>query len=153
MNSSWGGEGIILKQQVNVGVAVALEDGLIVPVIPRADERSRVGLARAIADLTSRARAGRLAPADVQGGTFTVNNVGVFGSIISTPIIPQPQAAILSAHAITRRPVVVADDAIAIRSMMYLALSFDHRIVDGMTACRFVERIREQLEGMALDGD
>ena len=153
MNSSWGGEGIILKKQINVGVAVALEAGLIVPVIQRADEKSRVGLARAVADLTGRARAGRLTPADVQGGTFTVNNIGVFGSIISTPIIPQPQAAILSAHAITRRPVVVADDAIAIRSMMYLALSFDHRIVDGMTACRFVERVRERLEGMALDAD
>jgi 2-oxoglutarate dehydrogenase complex dihydrolipoamide succinyltransferase (E2) component len=153
MNSSWGGDGIILKRQINIGVAVALEDGLIVPVIQRADEKSRVGLARAIADLTARARAGRLTSADVQGGAFTVNNVGVFGSIISTPIIPQPQAAILSTHAIIRRPVVVAGDAIAIRSMMYLALSFDHRIVDGMTACRFVQRVCERLEGMALDAD
>ena len=146
MNSSWGGDTIILKKQINIGVAVALEQGLIVPVIHRADEKSQVGLARAVADLGQRARANQLRPADVQGGTFTVNNVGVFGSIISTPIINQPQAAILSAHAITRRVVALPDDAIAVRSMMYLSLSFDHRIVDGMTACRFVQRVCAYLE-------
>ncbi len=146
MNSSWGGDTIILKKQINIGVAVALEQGLIVPVIHRADEKSQVGLARAVADLGQRARANQLRPTDVQGGTFTVNNVGVFGSIISTPIINQPQAGILSAHAITRRVVALPDDAIAVRSMMYLSLSFDHRIVDGMTACRFAQRVCAHLE-------
>jgi 2-oxoisovalerate dehydrogenase E2 component (dihydrolipoyl transacylase) len=153
LNATWGGDAIILKRAINIGVAIGLDDGLVVPVIHQADGLSLVGLARAVADLSRRARAGQLTPADMQGGTFTVNNVGVFGSIVSTPIIHQPQAGILSAHAITKRVVVLPDDALAVRSMMYLALAFDHRVTDGMTACRFVERIRGRLEGAALPPD
>ena len=145
MNASWVDNKIILKQQINIGVAVALEDGLIVPVIRNADERSIAGLAKAINDLSTRARSNKLAVADVQGGTFTVNNTGTLGSIVSVPIIVQPQAAILAMEAIVKRPVVI-DDAIAIRSMMYLCLSFDHRIVDGLTASRFLQRIKTWLE-------
>lgn len=145
MNASWVDNKIILKKQINIGVAVALEDGLIVPVIRNADERSIAGLAKAINDLSTRARSNKLAVADVQGGTFTVNNTGTLGSIVSVPIIVQPQAAILAMEAIVKRPVVI-DDAIAIRSMMYLCLSFDHRIVDGLTASRFLQRIKTWLE-------
>lgn len=145
MNASWVDDKIILKKQINIGVAVALEDGLIVPVIRNADERSIAGLAKAINDLSTRARSNKLAVADVQGGTFTVNNTGTLGSIVSVPIIVQPQAAILAMEAIVKRPVVI-DDAIAIRSMMYLCLSFDHRIVDGLTASRFLQRIKTWLE-------
>lgn len=146
MNSSWGEDKIILRRQINIGMAVAVDDGLVVPVIHNADEKSIAGLAKAVNDLTIRARAGKLTLNDVQGGTFTVNNVGTFGSIVSVPIINQPQAAILSMEAVTKRPVVV-EDAIAIRSMMYLCLSFDHRIVDGYTAGKFVQRIKQWLEG------
>lgn len=149
LNASWGGEGIILKKAINIGIAVGLEDGLLVPVIHRADERSLVGIARAVADLAARARAGRLTVAELQGGTFTVNNTGAFGSIASTPVINQPQAAILSMEAIVKRPVVV-DDAIAIRSMMNLCLTFDHRIVDGLMAGRFNQMIKQRLEQFTL---
>jgi 2-oxoisovalerate dehydrogenase E2 component (dihydrolipoyl transacylase) len=136
---------IILKRQINIGIAVGLDDGLLVPVIHRADERSLVGLARAAADLAARARAGRLRLDELQGGTFTVNNTGVFGSIVSTPVINQPQAAILSMEAIVKRPVVI-DDAIAIRSIMNICLSFDHRIVDGLMAGRFNQHVKRYLE-------
>jgi pyruvate/2-oxoglutarate dehydrogenase complex dihydrolipoamide acyltransferase (E2) component len=149
MNSSWGEDKIILKRRINVGVAVGLEDGIVVPVIHDADEKSIVGLARAIDDLVQRARTNRLALQDMQGGTFTVNNVGVFGVVTSTPVINQPQAAILAMNAIVKRPVVV-DDAIAIRAMMNLGLSFDHRIVDGLTAGRFLERVVQNMRGLDL---
>lgn len=149
LNAAWGGDAIILKRQINIGIAVGLEDGLLVPVIHRADERSLVGLARAAADLAERARAGRLRVDELQGGTFTVNNTGVFGSIVSTPVINQPQAAILSMEAIVKRPVVI-DDAIAIRSMMNICLSFDHRIVDGLMAGRFNQRVKQYLEHCPL---
>ena len=145
MNSSWGDDKIILKRRINIGVAVALEDGLVVPVIHDADEKSVVGLARAVADLAGRARANKLALADMQGGTFTVNNVGVFGAVMSTPVINQPQAAILAMNAIVKRPVVV-DDAIAIRSMMNLCMSFDHRIVDGLSSGRFMQRVVQHIK-------
>jgi pyruvate/2-oxoglutarate dehydrogenase complex dihydrolipoamide acyltransferase (E2) component len=149
MNSSWGEDKIILKRRVNVGVAVGLEDGIVVPVIHDADEKSLVGLARTIDDLVQRARTNRLTLQDMQGGTFTVNNVGVFGVVASTPVINQPQAAILAMNAIVKRPVVV-DDAIAIRAMMNLCLSFDHRIVDGLTAGRFLERVVQNIRGLDL---
>jgi pyruvate/2-oxoglutarate dehydrogenase complex dihydrolipoamide acyltransferase (E2) component len=149
MNSSWGEDKIILKRRINVGVAVGLEDGIVVPVIHDADEKSIVGLARAIDDLVQRARTNRLTLQDMQGGTFTVNNVGVFGVVTSTPVINQPQAAILAMNAIVKRPVVV-DDAIAIRAMMNLCLSFDHRIVDGLTAGRFLERVVQNIRGLDL---
>jgi pyruvate/2-oxoglutarate dehydrogenase complex dihydrolipoamide acyltransferase (E2) component len=151
MNSSWGEDKIILKKRINMGIAVSLEQGLIVPVVHGADEKNLLGLARAIADLAERARAGRLSMHDVQGGTFTVNNVGVFGSVLSVAVINQPQAAILSMQAIARRVVVLPDDALAVRSMMYLSLSFDHRVVDGMTAGRFVQSIQRRLESMDPD--
>jgi 2-oxoisovalerate dehydrogenase E2 component (dihydrolipoyl transacylase) len=147
MNSSWDEDKIILKRRINVGVAVGLEEGIVVPVIHDADEKSIVGLARAVDDLVQRARANRLTLPDVQGGTFTVNNVGVFGVVSSTPVINQPQAAILAMNAIVKRPVVV-DDAIAIRAMMNLCLSFDHRIVDGLTAGRFLERVVHNIQAL-----
>ena len=149
MNSSWGEDKIILKRRINVGVAVGLEDGIVVPVIHDADEKSIVGLARAIDDLVQRARTNRLTLQDMQGGTFTVNNVGVFGVVTSTPVINQPQAAILAMNAMVKRPVVV-DDAIAIRAMMNLSLSFDHRIVDGLTAGRFLECVVQNIRGLDL---
>ncbi len=147
LNAVWAEDKIILKKRINVGIAVALEDGLIVPVIKDADQKSIAGLARAIADLTERARAGRLTLEDVQGGTFTVNNTGALGSVISRPIINEPQVAILTSEAIVRRPVVV-DDAIAIRSMMFLCLSFDHRVIDGLTASRFLQAVKRRLEAI-----
>ncbi len=141
LNASWGDDRIILKRRINLGLAVGLDDGLVVPVVRDADEKSVVGLARAVADLSARARANRLTLQDIQGGTFTVNNTGVFGAIVTTPVINQPQAAILAMNAIVKRPVVIEDDAIAVRSIMTLSLSFDHRIVDGLTAGRFMQRV------------
>jgi 2-oxoisovalerate dehydrogenase E2 component (dihydrolipoyl transacylase) len=153
LNSTWGEDRIVLKRTIDVGIAVGLDDGIIVPVIRRADEKSLTGLAREVADLTSRARAGRLSVGEVQGGTFTLNNTGAFGSIASQPIINQPQAAILNMEAIVKRPVVVTDptgagdDSIAIRSMMNLSMSFDHRILDGYTAGKFLQGVKRRLEG------
>lgn len=150
VNAVWDEDRIIRRKAINIGVAVGMEDGLIVPVIRNADEKSLVGLARAVNDLASRARANRLSVDEVQGGTFTVNNPGTFGTILSTPIIVQPQAAILSTEAIVKRPVVV-DDAIAIRSMMTLSLSLDHRILDGLIAARFLASVKKALE--AIDAE
>ncbi len=151
LNSVWDGDRIVLRKQINVGIAVDLEEGaLIVPVIRNADELNTVGLARRIDDLVRRARARRLGPDDVSGGTFTVNNPGSLGSVASTPIINHPQAAILQAEAIVKRPVVV-DDAIAIRSMMNLEVSFDHRILDGGVALRFLNAVKRRLEGYGLE--
>jgi pyruvate/2-oxoglutarate dehydrogenase complex dihydrolipoamide acyltransferase (E2) component len=146
LNSSWVDDKIVLRKAINIGVAISIEAGLIVPVIKDADQKSIAGLAKALNDLVARARANRLTLPDVQGATFTVNNVGTFGSLISVPIINQPQAAILSMASVNKRPVVI-DDSIAIRSMMYISLSFDHRIVDGETAGRFMQRVRQWLEG------
>lgn len=145
LNSSWSDDGIILKRRINIGIAVGLDDGLIVPVIHDADERNTVGLARAVADLSARARAGRLTRQDIEGGTFTANNTGVFGAVMTTPVINQPQAAILAMNAIVKKPVVIEDDAIAVRSIMTLSLSFDHRIVDGLTAGRFNQRVAQNI--------
>jgi 2-oxoisovalerate dehydrogenase E2 component (dihydrolipoyl transacylase) len=145
LNSVWDGDRIILRKRINVGVAVDLEDALIVPVITDADELNILGLARKIDDLVRRARARNLGTEDVSGGTFTVNNPGSLGSVVSTPIINHPQAAILSAEAIVKRPVVV-DDAIAVRSMMYLDVSFDHRVLDGGAALKFLNAVKRRLE-------
>jgi 2-oxoisovalerate dehydrogenase E2 component (dihydrolipoyl transacylase) len=145
LNSVWDGDRIILRKRINVGVAVDLEDALIVPVVPDADELNIVGLARRIDEVVRRARAGQLGTEDVSGGTFTVNNPGSLGSVVSTPIINYPQAAILSAEAIVKRPVVV-DDAIAIRSMMNLEVSFDHRVLDGGAALKFLNAVKGRLE-------
>jgi 2-oxoisovalerate dehydrogenase E2 component (dihydrolipoyl transacylase) len=145
LNSVWDGDRIILRKRVNIGVAVDLEDALIVPVIPDADELNITGLTRRIDDLVKRARAGELDTKDISGGTFTVNNPGSLGSVVSTPIINHPQAAILSAEAIVKRPVVL-DDAIAIRSMMNLEVSFDHRVLDGGAALRFLGAVKSRLQ-------
>jgi 2-oxoisovalerate dehydrogenase E2 component (dihydrolipoyl transacylase) len=145
LNSVWDGDRIILRKRINVGVAVDLEDALIVPVIADADELNLLGLARKIDDLVRRARARNLGTADVSGGTFTVNNPGSLGSVVSTPIINHPQAAILSAEAIVKRPVVI-DDAIAVRSMMNLEVSFDHRVLDGGAALKFLNAVKSRLE-------
>jgi len=145
VNSSVEGTNIIYKRDVNVGIAVALETGLIVPVIKRADEKNFLGIARAVQDLAERARSKRLSVEDVQGGTFTVTNPGVFGGLFGLPIINQPQVAILAVGTIEKRP-VVRDDAIAIRAMAYLALSYDHRVIDGAVAEKFLSRIKQFLE-------
>jgi 2-oxoglutarate dehydrogenase E2 component (dihydrolipoamide succinyltransferase) len=145
INSSVDGTNIIYKRDVNVGIAVALETGLIVPVIKRADEKNFLGVARAVQDLAERARTKRLSVDDVQGGTFTITNPGSFGGLFGLPIINQPQVAILGVGAIEKRP-VVRDDAIAIRSMAYLSLSYDHRVVDGAVAEKFLGRIKQMLE-------
>lgn len=146
VNSSWSDEGVILRGAVNIGVGIALDDGLIVPVIHNADQLSLAGIARALDDLTSRARAGRLTLDDIQGGTFTITNPGVFGSIWSMPIVVPGQAAILATDAIVKRA-VVRDDAIAIRPMMHLGLSFDHRIFDGAASMRFLNALKGWFEG------
>jgi 2-oxoglutarate dehydrogenase E2 component (dihydrolipoamide succinyltransferase) len=145
LNSSVEGDAIAFKKDVNLGVAVALDWGLIVPVIRNADEKNLLGLAKAVNDLADRARGKKLKVDEVQGGTFTVTNPGVFGGLFGTPIINQPQVAILGIGTIEKRP-VVRDDAIAIRTMAYFALSFDHRIVDGADADRFMAHIKKGLQ-------
>jgi pyruvate/2-oxoglutarate dehydrogenase complex dihydrolipoamide acyltransferase (E2) component len=146
VNSTWSEEGIILRRAINLGIGIALEDGLIVAVIKQADQKSLVGIARDLDALGKKARDGKLGLDDVQGGTFTITNPGVFGSIWSMPIVLPGQAAILATDAIVRRP-VVRDDAIAIRSIMHLGLSFDHRIFDGAVADQFLNHIKARLEG------
>lgn len=149
-NAAWGDDHIILKRRLNIGLAVAAPTGLVVPVIPDADRLSLSGLAHAVADLTRRARQGQLTLADVQGGTFTLNNTGALGSTVSQPIINHPQAAILTTEAIQKRPVAI-NDAIAIRSMMNLCLSFDHRINDGAEAGAFIQAVKTRLEALNPD--
>jgi len=145
VNSSIDGDKIIRKNFIHLGIAVASETGLIVPVMKNAEEKNFVGLARAVNDLAARTRNKRLTPDDIQGGTFTISNFGVFGTMIGTPIINQPQVAILGTGAIKKR-VAVIDDAIAIRSMAYFTLSFDHRIVDGALGGMFLEHVVKSLE-------
>jgi 2-oxoglutarate dehydrogenase E2 component (dihydrolipoamide succinyltransferase) len=145
VNSSLEGDTVVYRRPINVGIAVNLEWGLIVPVIKNADEKSLLGLAKAINDLGSRARNKKLTPEDVKDGTFTITNPGQYGSLIGTPIINQPQVAILGMGGIKKR-VVVIDDAIAIRPMIILSLSFDHRVIDGATADQFMADIQKQLE-------
>ena len=150
VNSSIEGDKIILKKSINLGIAVASPSGLIVPNILRADEKNFVGLARAINDLSVRTRNRKLSPDEIQGGTFTISNYGVFGTIVGTPIINQPQVAILGIGAIKKRPVVLTNqdghDSIGIRSMVYLTLSFDHRIIDGAVGGQFLTRLKWILE-------
>jgi len=145
VNASIDGDNIVYKKDINVGVAVALDWGLIVPVVRNADEKNLFGLARATNDLASRARAKQLKPEEVQGGTFTITNPGVFGAQFGMPIINQPQVAILGVGAIEKRPVVI-DDAIAIRPMAYLTLGYDHRLVDGAVADQFMSVVKKQIE-------
>jgi 2-oxoglutarate dehydrogenase E2 component (dihydrolipoamide succinyltransferase) len=145
VNASLDGDNIVYKKDINLGIAVALEGGLIVPVIKHADEKNLLGLSRSIADVADRARARQLKPDEVHGGTFTITNPGQFGSQFGMPIINQPQVAILGVGTIEKRPVVV-DDAIAIRTMAYLTLGYDHRLVDGATGDQFMSEVKQQIE-------
>jgi 2-oxoisovalerate dehydrogenase E2 component (dihydrolipoyl transacylase) len=145
LNSSWSDEGVVLKRYINLGIAVSIPDGLIVPVVKDADRLGFTDLVKVINDLVDRSRGKQLKTDDVQSGTFTLNNTGATGSIASQPIINQPQAAILTTESIVKRAVVV-DDAIAMRHMMNVCLSFDHRIVDGMMAGQFLSTIKQRLE-------
>lgn len=147
VNSSVEGNNILLKKDINIGIAVALEQGLIVPVVKNADTLTLVGVARACNDLAERARSKKLMPDEVQSGTFSITNLGSFGSLIGTPIISQPQVAILGVGVIKKR-VVVVNDAIAIRDIVYMSLGFDHRIIDGATGGMFLERVVKYLQEM-----
>lgn len=154
VNAEWAGDSIIMKRDININVAVDAPDGLTTPVIHHADERSLAGLSRAIHDLAMRGRARKLTVADMQGGTFTVNNTGALGSVEAVSIINYPQAGILSANAIVKRPVVLeqdGQDVIAVRSMMNLSFSFDHRLLDGGTAAAFVNAVKARLESFGMD--
>jgi pyruvate dehydrogenase E2 component (dihydrolipoamide acetyltransferase) len=145
LNSSIDGTNIIYHRDINLGMAVALENGLIVPVIRNADEKNVVGLQRSIADLASRARSRQLRPDEVQAGTFSITNFGSFGSVFATPVINQPQVGILGVGTVEKVPVVL-DDAIAIRSVCYLALTFDHRLIDGALGDHFTQKVKSILE-------
>jgi 2-oxoglutarate dehydrogenase E2 component (dihydrolipoamide succinyltransferase) len=145
LNASLEGNNILHHNEINIGIAVALENGLIVPVIRQADEKNVLGLQRSIVDLATRARSRQLKPDEVQGGTFSITNFGGFGSVIATPIINQPQVAILGVGVVEKTPVVI-DDAIAIRSIAYLSLSFDHRLIDGALADQFTAKVKQVLE-------
>jgi 2-oxoglutarate dehydrogenase E2 component (dihydrolipoamide succinyltransferase) len=145
VNASVDGENIVYHKDINVGIAVALDWGLIVPVVKHADEKNLVGISRAVADLANRARSKQLKPDEVSGGTFTITNPGVFGALFGMPIINQPQVAILGVGNVEKRPVVV-DDAIAIRPMAYLTLGYDHRIIDGAVADEFMSLLKKTLE-------
>jgi 2-oxoisovalerate dehydrogenase E2 component (dihydrolipoyl transacylase) len=147
VNSSWTDQGLIRHRELNLGYAVALgEDGLIVPVVKDADGKSLAGLMRSIRDVVDRAKARRLTLDDLSGGTFTLNNTGPLGTIVSSPIVPPGQAAILSSESIRKRLVVTEEDAIAIRQMMNIVIGFDHRVVDGSTAARFLTAVRDWLQ-------
>ena len=145
LNASIEGTNIIYHNEINIGIAVALENGLIVPVIRNADEKNVTGLQRSIVDLSTRARSRQLKPDEVQGGTFSITNFGSFGSVFATPVINQPQVAILGVGVVEKVPVVI-DDAIAIRAVAYLALTFDHRLIDGALADQFTGKVKAVLE-------
>jgi 2-oxoglutarate dehydrogenase E2 component (dihydrolipoamide succinyltransferase) len=144
-NSSIEGSNVLYHNEINIGIAVALDNGLIVPVIRNADEKNIVGLQRSIVDLAARARSKQLKPDEVSGGTFSITNFGSFGSLFATPVINQPQVAILGVGAVEKQPVVI-DDMIAIRSMAHLALTFDHRLIDGALADQFCQKVKSILE-------
>ena len=145
VNASVDGTNIVLHREINIGIAVALDWGLIVPVLKNCEEKNFLGLTRGINDLAERARAKKLKPEEVQEGTFSITNPGIYGGLMGLPVINQPNAAILGIGAIEKRPVVV-DDAIAIRSMVYLTLSYDHRVVDGAVAHQFMGKVKAFLE-------
>ncbi|MFK9119604.1 dihydrolipoamide acetyltransferase family protein [Peribacillus castrilensis] len=150
LNSMWAGEKIIQKKEINISIAVATEDALFVPVIKNADEKSIKGIAREIQELASKVKSGKLKAEDMQGGTFTVNNTGSFGSVQSMGIINYPQAAILQVETIVKRPVVI-NDMIAVRDMVNLCLSLDHRVLDGLVCGRFLARVKEIIEKISKD--
>jgi len=154
LNSSWTEDNkIIVKRRINLGIAVATDAGLVVPVVHDADQYTLAGLAKQVSGVAQRARANKLTVQDMQGSTFVVNNPGTFGTIISVPIINQPHAGILSMDSVVKRPVVIEDDAIAVRSMMYLCLSFDHRILDGAGAGGFLQALRTKLQSYGREID
>jgi 2-oxoglutarate dehydrogenase E2 component (dihydrolipoamide succinyltransferase) len=145
LNASLDGNNIVYHNEIHIGIAVALENGLIVPVIRSADEKNILGLQRAIVDLAGRARSRQLKPDEVVGGTFSITNFGSYGSLIGTPVINQPQVAIIGVGTVDKTPVVI-DDAIAIRSVCHLSLSFDHRLIDGALADQFMTKVKQVLE-------
>ena len=145
VNASIDGDNIIYKRDINLGIAVALDNGLLVPVIKNADERNLLGLSRSIADLAARARSKKLNPEEVQGGTFTITNPGIFGALYGLPVINQPQVAILGVGSIDKRPVVI-NDAIAVHPVCHLTLGYDHRLIDGAEAGKFLAFLKERLE-------
>ena len=145
LNASIEEDRVVYKKDINLGIAVALEDGLIVPVIKNADEKNLFELSQSISSLAARARTKQLEPKEVTGGTFTITNSGVFGTLLGTPIINQPQVAILNVGVVEKRPVVV-DEAVVIRSCAYLTLGFDHRLIDGAIADHFLSHVRNLLE-------
>jgi len=150
VNSSWSDEGLILHKVVNIGMATSLgEEGLIVPVIKSADNLSLLAMARSVNDLANRARSKKLQPDDVRGGTFTLTNHGISGSLFAFPVINQPQCGILGVGAMQKRVVATEDDAIAVRPMVYLSFVFDHRILDGASADWFLAKVKETLENWA----
>ncbi len=150
-NASIDGKNIVYYRDINIGIAVALEAGLIVPVIRNADEKNVAGLQRSIVDLATRARSRQLKPDEVQGGTFSITNFGSFGSIFATPVINQPQVAILGVGAVEKMPAVIDGDAIAIRSQAHLALTFDHRLIDGALADQFCQKVKSILENWSAN--
>ncbi len=154
MNSSWTEDNkIIVKKRINLGMAVSTEAGLVVPTVYDADQLTLAGLAKQVSAVAQRARNNKLTIQDMQNSTFVVNNPGTFGTIISVPIINQPHAGILSMDAVVKRPVVIEDDAIAVRSMMYICLSFDHRINDGAGAAGFLQAVRNKLQSYGREID
>jgi 2-oxoisovalerate dehydrogenase E2 component (dihydrolipoyl transacylase) len=150
INSMWAGDKIIQKKDINISIAVATDDALYVPVIKHADEKTIKGIAREISDLAVKVRTGKLRSEDMQGGTFTVNNTGSFGSVQSMGIINYPQAAILQVESIVKRPVVMNNNMIAVRDMVNLCLSLDHRVLDGLVCGRFLQRVKEILENTSI---
>jgi 2-oxoisovalerate dehydrogenase E2 component (dihydrolipoyl transacylase) len=148
LNAAWAGDHVRLSREFNLGIAVSVANGLVVPVLRGADQMSVAGLALALRALVQKARGGKLTLDDLQGPTFTVNNPGALGSIMSQPIVPVGQAGIVTMEAIVKRPVVTPDDAIAVRSMMYSCLSFDHRVLDGAGALLFLRTIKYELESV-----
>ncbi|MBL4704481.1 MAG: 2-oxo acid dehydrogenase subunit E2, partial [Flavobacteriales bacterium] len=155
VNSSIDGDKIIIKKSINIGMAAATPSGnLIVPVIRNADQLNLVGLAKQVNDLASRARSGKLTPDEISGGTYTISNVGTFGNVMGTPIISQPQSAILAVGAIRKKPAVIETefgDTIGVRHMMFLSHSYDHRNIDGALGGSFVKRVAEYLEAFDIN--
>ena len=149
INSMWAGDKIIQKKDINISIAVATDDALFVPVIKQADEKTIKRIAREISELAEKVRAGKLRPEDMQGGTFTVNNTGTFGSVQSMGIINYPQAAILQVESIVKRPVVMSNGMIAVRDMVNLCLSLDHRVLDGLVCGRFLARLKDIIENIS----
>ncbi|PUA36483.1 branched-chain alpha-keto acid dehydrogenase subunit E2 [Paenibacillus elgii] len=150
LNSQWAGDHILVKKAVHISMAVATDQSLFVPVIKNADQKSIFGLAKAIDELVKKARGGKLTLEDITGGTFTVNNTGSFGSVLSAPIINPPQVAILTVEAIVKRPIVI-DNMIAVRDMMNICLSLDHRVLDGLVCGRFLKRVKQNIEGYGTE--